>query len=92
MELKPDIPLVFVDMTVGNESSRITKVKHQGFMETVRVLNSVLRKMNAEVTLEVEPVYHPLTFEIPDFPDLPDASEMPMTEAPREKVGAANDT
>ena len=92
MEQKPDIPIVFVDMTVGNESSRITKVKHQGFMETVRVLNGVLRKMNAEVKLEIEPVYSPLTFEIPDFPDLPDASDMPMTEASREKVGAANDS
>jgi type III secretory pathway lipoprotein EscJ len=44
---------IYVDMTVGDESARITKVKHQSMEETVRILNGVLRKMNAEVKLEI---------------------------------------
>lgn len=48
-----------IDMTIGDESSRIVKVKHQSFEETVRVLNRVLEKMNAPGELELvykEPV------------------------------------
>lgn len=66
---KHEIPQIFVDMTVGNESSRISKVRHQGFTETVHVLNGVLKKMNADVKLEIERLNAPTTFEIPDFPE-----------------------
>lgn len=49
---------ISIDMTVGDDSSatRLAKVKHQGFEETVRVLNRVLRKMNAGVVLKIEKV------------------------------------
>jgi len=42
-----------IDMTVGDESARLAKVKHQGVEETVRVLNRVLWKMHAGVQLEI---------------------------------------
>lgn len=41
--------------TVGTDDARIVKVKHQGFEETVKVLNSVLKKMNADVELRIVP-------------------------------------
>lgn len=67
---KTQLPPIYVDMTIGDESARLTKVKHQGFEETVRAINGVLKKMNAPVKLDIADVEAPLTFEIPDFPDM----------------------
>lgn len=88
---KLDTPIIFVDMTVGNESARIAKVRHQGFTETVRVLNGVLKKMNAEVKLEIENLNAPPTFEIPDFPDIAEMPDITESTKQREQV-SANDS
>jgi hypothetical protein len=50
--LPTDMP-IRIDMTIGDPSARIVKVKHQGVEETVRVLNNVLRKMNSDMKLEL---------------------------------------
>lgn len=57
-EPKPQTPIptimpIRIDMTVGDESARIVKIKHQGVEETVRVLNKVLKKMNADVKITI---------------------------------------
>ena len=67
---------ISIDMTVGDDSSatRLAKVKHQGLEETVRVLNRVLRKMNAGMKIKLEKVeQHPLLSDVssPDPPDEP---------------------
>jgi hypothetical protein len=50
--LPTDMP-IRIDMTIGDPSARIVKVKHQGVEETVRVLNNVLKKMNSDMKLEL---------------------------------------
>jgi hypothetical protein len=89
MEQRTQEPPIYVDMTIGDESARISKVKHQGVFETVRVMNSVLRKMNADIKLDIESVDAPLMFEIPDFPDVPEPTNGGSI---REMVTVSNDT
>lgn len=57
-----------IDMTIGDESARLVKVKHQGVEETVRVMNRVLRKINANVQIEiVRSVAPPTEFSDPEL-------------------------
>ena len=87
MEQKLQIPPIYVDMTIGDESARISKVKHQGVFETVRVLNSVLKKMNADIQLDIENLDAPIMFEIPDYPDASSGNN-----GGRDKVVSGNDS
>lgn len=78
---------ISIDMTVGDDSSktRLAKVKHQGIEETVRVLNRVLRKMNAGMKINLERVEqdHLADVSSPDPPDEPGEIDFSaMTEEP----------
>jgi hypothetical protein len=67
--LPTDMP-IRIDMTIGDPSSRIVKVKHQGVEETVRILNNVLRKMNSDMKLELTKNGQPV--EIPEVSNYSD--------------------